>query len=141
MSEKDQSVVLTDKGYDDCDRILGKSIFDPRDPWAPYVINSIKAKELFTKDKVWCGVVLCCVVIVWFRSGVEWSGVVWCTVRTHSMTRHGPFNYPALLHLFLYNFRFLVTHAMRRLLVFLSFNRIHALKDVAVTDVTHVIFV
>lgn len=59
VSEKDQSVVLTDKGYDDCDRILGKSIFDPRDPWAPYVINSIKAKELFTKDKVWCGLVWC----------------------------------------------------------------------------------
>ena len=52
MSEKDQSVVLTDKGYDDCDRILGKSMFDPRDPWAPFVINSVKAKEIFTRDKV-----------------------------------------------------------------------------------------
>ena len=85
VSEKDQSVVLTDKGYDDCDRILGKSIFDPRDPWAPYVINSIKAKELFTKDKVWCGVVL-----VW--RGGKWCGVVWCahtwreTTRSFAMT-------------------------------------------------------
>lgn len=45
-------MVLTDKGYDDCDRILGKSMFDPRDPWAPFVINSVKAKEIFTRDKV-----------------------------------------------------------------------------------------
>ena len=52
VSEKDQAVSLTDKGYDDCDRILGKSMFDPRDPWAPFVINSVKAKELFTRDKV-----------------------------------------------------------------------------------------
>lgn len=52
MSEKDQAVSLTDKGYDDCDRIIGKSIFDPRDPWAPFIINSVKAKELFTRDKV-----------------------------------------------------------------------------------------
>ncbi|CAM9736693.1 unnamed protein product [Pylaiella littoralis] len=51
VSEKDQSVVLTDKGYDDCDRILGKSMFDPRDPWAPFIINSVKAKEIFTRDK------------------------------------------------------------------------------------------
>lgn len=52
VSEKEQSVVLTDKGYDDCDRILGKSMFDPRDPWAPFIINSVKAKEIFTRDKV-----------------------------------------------------------------------------------------
>ena len=52
VSEKDQAVSLTDKGYDDCDRILGKSMFDPRDPWAPFVINSVRAKELFTRDKV-----------------------------------------------------------------------------------------
>ncbi|CAB1117786.1 unnamed protein product [Ectocarpus sp. CCAP 1310/34] len=51
VSEKEQSVVLTDKGYDDCDRILGKSMFDPRDPWAPFIINSVKAKEIFTRDK------------------------------------------------------------------------------------------
>eukprot|EP00752_Nemacystus_decipiens_P005037 g4574.t2 len=51
VSEKDQSVVLSDKGYDDFDRILGKSMFDPRDPWAPFVINSVKAKEIFTRDK------------------------------------------------------------------------------------------
>lgn len=51
VSEKDQAVTLTDKGYDDCERILGRSIFDPRDPWAPFVINSLKAKELFTRDK------------------------------------------------------------------------------------------
>ncbi|CAM9169714.1 unnamed protein product [Chrysoparadoxa australica] len=50
-NEKDQSVLLTDKGYSDVEKILGKTMFDPADPWAPYVINALKAKELFTKDK------------------------------------------------------------------------------------------
>lgn len=52
VSEKDQSIILTDRGYDDCEKVLGRSIFDPRDPWAPFVVNGLKAKELFTKDKV-----------------------------------------------------------------------------------------
>ncbi|CAN0048466.1 unnamed protein product, partial [Discosporangium mesarthrocarpum] len=51
VNEKEQSVVLTDRGYDDCDRVLGKSMFDPRDPWAPFIINSLRSKELLTKDK------------------------------------------------------------------------------------------
>jgi preprotein translocase subunit SecA len=29
----------------------GKSLFDLADPWAYYIINAIKAKELFSKDK------------------------------------------------------------------------------------------
>lgn len=52
VDEKEQAIILTDRGYDDCDKVLGKSIFDPKDPWAPFIINSLKAKELFTKDKV-----------------------------------------------------------------------------------------
>ena len=27
-----------------------KDLFDPKDPWAHYVTNALKAKELFVKD-------------------------------------------------------------------------------------------
>ena len=27
------------------------NLYNPDDPWIPYILNSIKAKELFTKDK------------------------------------------------------------------------------------------
>jgi len=32
------------------EQIIGKNLFDLKDPWAFYVINSLKAKELFKKD-------------------------------------------------------------------------------------------
>jgi preprotein translocase subunit SecA len=51
VKEKDQMVIMTDRGYADVEKMLGKSMFDAADPWAPYVINSLKAKELFVKDK------------------------------------------------------------------------------------------
>jgi preprotein translocase subunit SecA len=31
--------------------VLGvQDLFDPKDPWAHYIFNAIKAKELFVKD-------------------------------------------------------------------------------------------
>jgi preprotein translocase subunit SecA len=51
VKEKDQMVIMTDRGYADVEKMLGKSMFDAADAWAPYVINSLKAKELFVKDK------------------------------------------------------------------------------------------
>jgi preprotein translocase subunit SecA len=48
---KDQRVELTPKGYKYVEQILGKTLFDLKDPWAFYVINALKAKELYNRDK------------------------------------------------------------------------------------------
>jgi len=52
---KNKNVVLNQKGYRDCENALGiQSLFEvPADgsgAWAPFVINAVKAKELFSKD-------------------------------------------------------------------------------------------
>ncbi|KAG5191614.1 pre protein translocase subunit SecA [Tribonema minus] len=51
VKEKEQMVIMTDRGFADTQKMLGKSMFDAADAWAPYIINSLKAKELFAKDK------------------------------------------------------------------------------------------
>ena len=48
---KDQRVELTPNGYKYVEQIIGKNLFDLKDPWAFYVINALKAKELYNKDK------------------------------------------------------------------------------------------
>ena len=51
VDEKARNVLLTDEGFEKAENLLGVSdLFDPKDPWAHYVFNAIKAKELFTKD-------------------------------------------------------------------------------------------
>ncbi|KAH7444161.1 hypothetical protein KP509_02G067600 [Ceratopteris richardii] len=51
VDEKQKAVLLTEQGYEDSEDILGVSdLYDPREQWASYVINAIKAKELFLKD-------------------------------------------------------------------------------------------
>jgi hypothetical protein len=35
-------VTITDKGFVTCENLLGKSMFDATDPWAPFVLNAIK---------------------------------------------------------------------------------------------------
>ena len=52
---KNKNVVLNERGYKDCERALGvQSLFEePSDAsgaWAPYIMNAVKAKELFNKD-------------------------------------------------------------------------------------------
>jgi preprotein translocase subunit SecA len=51
---KNKNVVLTDIGYQDCERALGiRSLFAIEadgEAWAPFVVNAVKAKELFKKD-------------------------------------------------------------------------------------------
>lgn len=44
---KDQSVELLPDGYRYCEKIVGKSLFELSDPWAFFIVNAIKAKELF----------------------------------------------------------------------------------------------
>ncbi|WP_017297889.1 preprotein translocase subunit SecA [Nodosilinea nodulosa] len=51
VDEKARNVLLTDEGFIMAEELLGvQDLFDPKDPWAHYIFNAIKAKELFTKD-------------------------------------------------------------------------------------------
>jgi preprotein translocase subunit SecA len=51
VDEKARNVILTDEGFEAAERLLGVSdLFDPKDPWAHFVFNAVKAKELFIRD-------------------------------------------------------------------------------------------
>ena len=51
VDEKQRSCILTDEGFRKAESILGVSdLYDPKDPWAHYITNALKAKELFIKD-------------------------------------------------------------------------------------------
>jgi preprotein translocase subunit SecA len=51
VDEKQRNCTLTDEGYAKAEQLLGVSdLFDPADPWAHYINNALKAKELFTRD-------------------------------------------------------------------------------------------
>jgi preprotein translocase subunit SecA len=51
VDEKQRNVLLADEGFIMAEEMLGvKDLFDPKDPWAHYIFNAIKAKELFIKD-------------------------------------------------------------------------------------------
>ncbi|KAM3323642.1 protein translocase subunit SecA, chloroplastic [Capsicum chacoense] len=51
VDEKQKNVLLTEQGYADAEEILDvKDLYDPRQQWASYILNAIKAKELFLKD-------------------------------------------------------------------------------------------
>ncbi|XP_075483998.1 protein translocase subunit SecA, chloroplastic isoform X1 [Primulina tabacum] len=51
VDEKQKNVLLTEQGYADAEEILEvKDLYDPREQWASYILNAIKAKELFLRD-------------------------------------------------------------------------------------------
>ncbi|MEB3308303.1 MAG: preprotein translocase subunit SecA [Cyanobacteriota bacterium] len=51
VDEKQRNVTLTDEGYARAERLLGvQDLFNPTDPWAHFINNALKAKELFIKD-------------------------------------------------------------------------------------------
>lgn len=51
MDEKRKTILLTEQGYEDAEEILDVTdLYDPREQWASYILNAIKAKELFLKD-------------------------------------------------------------------------------------------
>ena len=51
VDEKQRSVILTDEGYGKAEQLLGVTdLFSAADPWAHFVTNALKAKELFLKD-------------------------------------------------------------------------------------------
>ena len=51
VDEKARNVILSDEGFAQAEKLLEvNDLFDPNDPWAHYIFNAIKAKELFVKD-------------------------------------------------------------------------------------------
>ncbi|MEB3232103.1 MAG: preprotein translocase subunit SecA, partial [Leptolyngbyaceae bacterium] len=51
VDEKARNVLLADEGYVVAEQMLGVTdLFNPEDPWAHYIFNAVKAKELFIKD-------------------------------------------------------------------------------------------
>jgi len=51
VDEKQRSCILTDQGFAKCEEYLKvNDLYDPQDPWAHYITNALKAKELFVKD-------------------------------------------------------------------------------------------
>ena len=51
VDEKARNVLLSDEGFARAEELLGMSdLYDPEDPWAHYIFNAVKAKELFVKD-------------------------------------------------------------------------------------------
>ncbi len=51
VDEKQRSCTLTDEGFAKAEQNLQVSdLFDPADPWAHYITNALKAKELFVRD-------------------------------------------------------------------------------------------
>jgi len=52
--EKEQTIGLTEAGTKYAETALQvEDLFDPTNPWAAYVSNAVKAKELFVKDKAY----------------------------------------------------------------------------------------
>ncbi len=51
VDEKQRNVTLTDEGYAKAEQQLGVSdLFNPEDPWAHFIGNALKAKEMFARD-------------------------------------------------------------------------------------------
>lgn len=52
IDEKARNIILTDLGIAYSEEQLGLSnLYDIQNPWAQYILNALKAKELFTKDR------------------------------------------------------------------------------------------
>ena len=51
VDEKARNVLLADEGFAEAEQLLGvQDLYNPDDPWAHYIFNAIKAKELFLPD-------------------------------------------------------------------------------------------
>jgi preprotein translocase subunit SecA len=51
VDEKNKNVVLTEEGSKQIEKILSiQDLYDPEDPWIPYIINALKANALFFKN-------------------------------------------------------------------------------------------
>lgn len=51
VNEKEQSVILTERGFIDLEQALKvQDLCDAKNPWASFITNALKAKEVFKKD-------------------------------------------------------------------------------------------
>jgi preprotein translocase subunit SecA len=51
VDEKAKNALMTDEGYAEAEKILGvDDLYNEDDPWAHYIFNAIKAKELYIND-------------------------------------------------------------------------------------------
>nr|ARO90924.1 preprotein translocase subunit secA [Corynoplastis japonica] len=51
IDEKNRNIILTEKGITTCEQYLQlKDLYDLKNPWASYILNALKSKELFIKD-------------------------------------------------------------------------------------------
>ena len=51
VDEKQRNVLMTDEGFEKAENLLGTTdLYDKDDPWAHYIFNAVKGKELFIKD-------------------------------------------------------------------------------------------
>ncbi|CAI5507038.1 unnamed protein product, partial [Closterium sp. Naga37s-1] len=51
VDEKQKVVLLTEIGYEEAELVLKVTdLYDPKEQWASFLLNAIKAKELFAKD-------------------------------------------------------------------------------------------
>jgi preprotein translocase subunit SecA len=51
VDEKAKNALLTDEGFAEAEKILGvDDLYNEEDPWAHYIFNAIKAKELYIDD-------------------------------------------------------------------------------------------
>jgi len=51
VDEKNQNATLLEEGLEFCEQALATSdLYNVEDPWIPYILNSVKAKELFVRN-------------------------------------------------------------------------------------------
>ena len=51
VDERNKNITLTSKGISQVQAFLNiQNLYDPRDPWIPYILNAIKVRVLFTID-------------------------------------------------------------------------------------------
>ena len=51
VDEKNKNVILTEEGSKQIETILSiRDLYDPQDPWIPYIINAIRANALYLKN-------------------------------------------------------------------------------------------
>ncbi len=52
VDKKRNSIQLTEKGIYKIENLLSlQDLYDPKDPWIPYILNALKAKNLYQKNK------------------------------------------------------------------------------------------
>jgi len=52
IDEKSRNIIMTDAGLMFCEKLLNtNNLYNIKNPWAQYIINALKAKELFFKDQ------------------------------------------------------------------------------------------